>query len=71
MYQDPSDSPVHSPTPTHTTTTVERGSFCLARCACGWSGPARRSRDRARTDAEEHRSSHASGSSRSHQEKPR
>ncbi|MFI8433514.1 hypothetical protein ACIGJO_07160 [Streptomyces sp. NPDC079020] len=39
----------------HSTSTVERGSFCLARCSCGWSGPARRSRDRARTDAEQHR----------------
>ncbi|MFD0023341.1 hypothetical protein [Streptomyces sp. NPDC058382] len=39
----------------HEPTTVERGSFCTARCACGWSGPARRSRDRARADAEAHR----------------
>ncbi|WP_328720805.1 hypothetical protein OHT52_15960 [Streptomyces sp. NBC_00247] len=39
----------------HATTTTERGSFCLARCSCGWSGPARRSRDLARTDAERHR----------------
>ncbi|MER6101878.1 hypothetical protein ABT115_05905 [Streptomyces sp. NPDC001832] len=38
----------------HEAMTVERGSFCTARCSCGWSGPARRSRDRARTDAEEH-----------------
>ncbi|MCX4970355.1 hypothetical protein OHA98_37465 [Streptomyces sp. NBC_00654] len=38
----------------HSTSTVERGSFCLARCSCGWSGPARRSRDRARSDAEQH-----------------
>ncbi|MFE9820586.1 hypothetical protein ACFYSH_00175 [Streptomyces sp. NPDC005791] len=57
MHQDPSDSPVHSPAPAHSTTTVERGSFCLARCGCGWSGPARRSRDRARTDAAEHHTS--------------
>ncbi|MFI9629080.1 hypothetical protein [Streptomyces sp. NPDC052042] len=41
----------------HEPTTVERGSFCLARCACGWSGPARRSRDRARSDAAGHRAS--------------
>ncbi|MFF5900720.1 hypothetical protein ACFY8O_33020 [Streptomyces argenteolus] len=54
MYQDPMDPPVHASPPAHSTTTVERGSFCIARCACGWSGPARRSRDRARTDAEEH-----------------
>ncbi|MCC8479462.1 hypothetical protein LMJ41_16420 [Streptomyces globisporus] len=38
----------------HSATTIERGSFCLARCSCGWAGPARRSRDRARTDAAEH-----------------
>ncbi|MEU9203243.1 hypothetical protein [Streptomyces sp. NPDC048332] len=43
----------------HEATTVERGSFCTARCSCGWSGPARRSRDRARTDAEEHRTATA------------
>ncbi|MEU8674365.1 hypothetical protein [Streptomyces sp. NPDC048560] len=43
--------------PAHSVTTVERGSFCLAHCACGWRGPARRSRDRARTDAEQHLSS--------------
>lgn len=44
-----------SPEPAgHDATTIERGSFCLARCTCGWSGPARRSRDRARTDAAEH-----------------
>ncbi|MEW2069050.1 hypothetical protein [Streptomyces sp. NPDC007346] len=42
------------PAAEHRTTTIERGSFCLARCTCGWSGPARRSRDRARTDAAEH-----------------
>ncbi|TXS55810.1 hypothetical protein, partial [Streptomyces sp. t39] len=40
--------------PAHLTTTVERGSFAVARCTCGWSGPARRSRDRARTDARTH-----------------
>ncbi|WP_051871507.1 hypothetical protein [Streptomyces sclerotialus] len=38
----------------HRTTTVERGAFCLARCSCGWSGPARRARSQARTDAERH-----------------
>ncbi|MFE2294327.1 hypothetical protein [Streptomyces sp. NPDC059452] len=40
--------------PSCSATTTERGSFCLARCTCGWAGPARRSRDRARTDAAEH-----------------
>ncbi|WP_078863495.1 MULTISPECIES: hypothetical protein [unclassified Streptomyces] len=38
----------------HTTSTVERGSFCTARCVCGWAGPARRSRDLARRDAQAH-----------------
>ncbi|WP_411084560.1 hypothetical protein [Streptomyces sp. cmx-18-6] len=42
------------PSAGHNATTIERGSFCLARCTCGWAGPARRSRDRARTDAAEH-----------------
>ncbi|MFJ8693864.1 hypothetical protein [Streptomyces roseolilacinus] len=51
----PSPSPVTGGAPHHTTTT-ERGAFALARCACGWSGPARRSRERARTDAAAHMS---------------
>ncbi|WP_078876984.1 hypothetical protein [Streptomyces sp. 150FB] len=66
---DVSDPPTASPTPSappaapgsagtppspHATSTTERGSFCLARCVCGWSGPARRSRDLARTDAAAH-----------------
>ncbi|MBB5940121.1 hypothetical protein [Streptomyces zagrosensis] len=38
----------------HETTTMETGAFCLARCSCGWSGPARRARSRARTDADGH-----------------
>ncbi|QKV90351.1 hypothetical protein HUT19_18420 [Streptomyces sp. NA02950] len=36
------------------TSTVERGSFCVARCTCGWSGPARRARGLARDDATAH-----------------
>ncbi|MFD4033401.1 hypothetical protein ACFWVP_23550 [Streptomyces sp. NPDC058637] len=51
----PTSTPPTAPAPPHGVTMVERGSFCLARCTCGWSGPARRSRDRARTDAAEHR----------------
>ncbi|MEU9855855.1 hypothetical protein [Streptomyces sp. NPDC047974] len=47
MHELPATAPHH-------TTTMERGSFALARCSCGWSGPARRSRDRARTDATDH-----------------
>ncbi|WP_326722178.1 MULTISPECIES: hypothetical protein [unclassified Streptomyces] len=38
----------------HRTTTVEQGRFCLARCTCGWRGPARRARSLARSDAEGH-----------------
>ncbi|WP_405999951.1 hypothetical protein [Streptomyces sp. NBC_00829] len=38
----------------HHATTGERGSFAIARCNCGWTGPARRSRERARTDAQVH-----------------
>lgn len=38
----------------HSATTTEHGSFCTARCTCGWTGSARRSRDRARRDAAEH-----------------
>ncbi|MFE4312222.1 hypothetical protein ACFRR6_39875 [Streptomyces sp. NPDC056891] len=45
---------MHAQSSPHTTTTSERGSFALARCSCGWTGPARRSRDRARTDASDH-----------------
>ncbi|MFF9083374.1 hypothetical protein ACF1BR_27195 [Streptomyces rubiginosohelvolus] len=48
------EAPPPGPPAGHSATTIERGSFCLARCSCGWSGPARRSRDRARTDATEH-----------------
>ncbi|MFB8437706.1 hypothetical protein ACFC7A_01470 [Streptomyces niveus] len=52
--QETSDPPTSPHTP-HSTSTVERGSFALARCVCGWSGPARRSRDRARADAASHK----------------
>ncbi|MEU9590149.1 hypothetical protein ACGF7W_35975 [Streptomyces sp. NPDC048219] len=40
--------------PEHSTTTVEQGAFCVARCTCGWRGPARRARSQARTDAQTH-----------------
>ncbi|MFC5636138.1 hypothetical protein [Streptomyces bullii] len=40
--------------PEHRTSTIERGPFCVARCTCGWSGPARRARSLARTDAARH-----------------
>ncbi|MGV9250558.1 hypothetical protein [Streptomyces sp. NPDC003697] len=38
----------------HRTTTAEQGRFCVARCSCGWRGPARRARSLARSDAEGH-----------------
>ncbi|WP_326698921.1 hypothetical protein OG909_17420 [Streptomyces sp. NBC_01754] len=53
-----------TPAPAHRPGTVERGSFCFARCPCGWSGPARRSRDRARTDADGHGTPAVSGPAR-------
>ncbi|WP_149179839.1 hypothetical protein [Streptomyces sp. TRM49041] len=56
--QAPSPSPGGAP---HDTATAERGAFALARCTCGWSGPARRSRDRARTDAAAHMSEQGGG----------
>lgn len=33
---------------------VEKDSFTRARCACGWAGPGRRSRKKARADAAAH-----------------
>ncbi|WP_189220877.1 hypothetical protein [Streptomyces ruber] len=47
--------------PDHRPTTVEQGRFCIARCSCGWRGPARRARSRARTDAAEHVDGRAEG----------
>ncbi|MBT2382375.1 hypothetical protein [Streptomyces sp. ISL-11] len=38
----------------HSTSTSETGSFCTARCTCGWRGPARRARSLAREDAATH-----------------
>jgi hypothetical protein len=35
-------------------TLVEKRNFTHARCECGWSGPGRRSRKKARADAEAH-----------------
>ncbi|MFF9406267.1 hypothetical protein ACF1B0_12205 [Streptomyces anandii] len=45
----------------HLTATVEQGRFCLARCTCGWRGPARRARSLARSDAQGHAREHESG----------
>ncbi|MFI1731238.1 hypothetical protein ACH40E_18880 [Streptomyces acidicola] len=43
-----------APPQEHRTTTVDQGRFCVARCTCGWRGPARRARSQARSDAEQH-----------------
>ncbi|MGW0535933.1 hypothetical protein [Streptomyces sp. NPDC003032] len=51
-YQDVSE--VTAP---HRTSTVENGRFIAAHCSCGWRGPARRARSKARTDAAEHEES--------------
>ncbi|MFK8912857.1 hypothetical protein, partial [Streptomyces sp. YS-3] len=48
--------PHQASAPEHRTTTTERGSFAHAHCTCGWTGPARRSRDKARGDAQRHES---------------
>ncbi|MDF9814695.1 hypothetical protein [Streptomyces sp. SPB162] len=43
-----------APSGTHRTMVTDKGSFAAAHCSCGWKGPARRARDRARRDAEAH-----------------
>ncbi|MBM7171405.1 hypothetical protein JQK87_23960 [Streptomyces sp. G44] len=50
----PDLAPAHA---SHRTTTVEKGRFMSAQCSCGWRGPARRARSKARTDAAEHEES--------------
>ncbi|MCX4629077.1 MULTISPECIES: hypothetical protein [unclassified Streptomyces] len=52
----PLPRPTERPPAGHSASTAERGSFCLALCTCGWRGPARRSRDLARKDADRHNS---------------
>ncbi|MEU6440554.1 hypothetical protein [Streptomyces sp. NPDC047046] len=47
-------TPEEPPAAAHRTTTQERGPFCTATCLCGWRGPARRARSKARSDAAEH-----------------
>ncbi|MEU4970352.1 hypothetical protein [Streptomyces smyrnaeus] len=59
-------APEHQPDPVrpaahtvpHGTSLNERGSFCSASCTCGWRGPARRARDRARADCHAHQREH-------------
>ncbi|WP_432160976.1 hypothetical protein [Streptomyces sp. NRRL F-5630] len=43
-----------TPADVHRTTTRDAGAFCTATCLCGWRGPARRARSKARSDAAEH-----------------
>ncbi|MGY1456949.1 hypothetical protein [Streptomyces sp. SS8] len=57
MQQDDSQRvPPQRPAPPqeHLISTVEKGPFCSAACSCGWRGPARRARGRARADAAAH-----------------
>ncbi|MBC9719157.1 hypothetical protein H9Y04_42265 [Streptomyces sp. TRM66268-LWL] len=54
MHQKPPPPGEPDPTAVHHTSTVEQGKFCLAHCTCGWRGPARRARSKARSDALEH-----------------
>ncbi|MCQ8769008.1 hypothetical protein [Streptomyces telluris] len=49
-----SDRASVEPSADHFTSTSEQGSFCSARCTCGWRGPARRARSLARDDATAH-----------------
>ncbi|MGW1076196.1 hypothetical protein [Streptomyces sp. NPDC002537] len=49
-----SDTAAANRTAAHATSTGETGSFCSARCTCGWRGPARRARSLAREDAMTH-----------------
>jgi hypothetical protein len=46
--------PSETPSEDHQVTVTEKGSFCTARCTCGWYAPARRSREKARRDADDH-----------------
>ncbi|MEU6344364.1 hypothetical protein ABZ883_25845 [Streptomyces sp. NPDC046977] len=46
--------PPSEPPPAHHATTKEKGAFSFATCTCGWRGPSRRARERARRDAAEH-----------------
>ncbi|WP_441250841.1 hypothetical protein [Kitasatospora sp. McL0602] len=54
MHSELPARPGAGPTSVHQVATAERGSFCFASCSCGWAAPGRRSRERARRDAEEH-----------------
>ncbi|MFG2803396.1 hypothetical protein [Streptomyces pseudovenezuelae] len=54
MAQQDRIPPPSSDRPDHRTQMVEQGRFCLARCTCGWRGPARRARSQARADAAGH-----------------
>ncbi|WP_264929321.1 hypothetical protein [Streptomyces sp. A012304] len=54
MTQQDRSAPHSADEELHRTSTVEHGPFCLARCTCGWRGPARRARSLARADAAGH-----------------
>ncbi|WP_176953957.1 hypothetical protein [Streptomyces indicus] len=54
MQQKPPPPAAPAQAAVHHTSTVEQGKFCVAHCTCGWRGPARRARSKARSDALEH-----------------
>ncbi|WP_371480098.1 hypothetical protein [Kitasatospora sp. NBC_00315] len=54
MHSELSVRPDSAQMPDHRVEISERGSFCFASCSCGWYRPARRSRELARREAEEH-----------------
>ncbi|MEU8570183.1 hypothetical protein AB0C51_17850 [Streptomyces pathocidini] len=51
---EPADAPPPAPHENHHTRTTDQGRFSIARCNCGWTGPARRARSKAREDANAH-----------------
>ncbi|MCK1798231.1 hypothetical protein MTQ01_19810 [Streptomyces sp. XM4193] len=53
MPQEPDRSELTVPSE-HQLATAENGPFTHACCSCGWRGPARRARSKARDDAQEH-----------------
>ncbi|MDT0305585.1 hypothetical protein RM780_01210 [Streptomyces sp. DSM 44917] len=54
MHDQGDATPPDDPPASHRITLTERGPFVSPRCACGWYGPARRSRPLARAEAAAH-----------------
>ncbi|MFJ3220388.1 hypothetical protein ACIPLC_31265 [Kitasatospora sp. NPDC086801] len=54
MHSELPASPGTARMPEHRVAVSERGSFAFATCSCGWFSPARRSRDLARREGDDH-----------------